>query len=175
MGGVGRRGDQRGSSTARIGKCTRDRYTRPVPETDLSPAPTIAARVRRASLRVVPVLLVAGGIAWWSRSNAIRCERLFERWAGEFERSLLASEPRLPASAQVAAPLLEEPLASALAAGVAAGSPARIEPSEDAGFARVVWRDRAEVSRWIELRCDGAAVVVSGVGLEPPVEGAGDP
>lgn len=146
-----------------------------MPEQEPSAAPSIASRIRRASLRVVPVLLVAGGIAWWSRSNAARCESLFEGWAAEFERSLLAGEPRLPASAGLAAPLLAEPLAAALAAGVAPeASSARIEPVEQAGFARIVWRDRADGLRWIELRCDGTTVVVSGVGFEPPPEGASD-
>jgi hypothetical protein len=138
-----------------------------VPEEVHSAAPTIASRIRRASLRVVPVLLVAGGIAWWSHANAIRCERLFERWAAEFERSLAAGDLRLPSSS-LADPVLEGPVAAALAAGADTRmSPVRIEPTEQSGFARVAWRDRADVARWIELRCDGTAVVVSGVGLEP--------
>jgi hypothetical protein len=138
-----------------------------VPEEVHSAAPTIASRIRRASLRVVPVLLVAGGIAWWSHANAIRCERLFERWAAEFERSLAAGDLRLPSSS-LADPVLAGPVDAALAAGAATRmSPVRIEPTEQSGFARVAWRDRADVARWIELRCDGTAVVVSGVGLEP--------
>jgi hypothetical protein len=139
-----------------------------VPEQVPSAAPSIASRIRRASLRVVPVLLVAGGIAWWSRSNAIRCESLFAGWAGEFERSLAAGDLRLPPSSPLADPLLAGPVEAALAAGAANGPvSARIEATERSGFARITWQDRMGLSRWIELRCDGTAVVVSGVGLEP--------
>ncbi|MGA1044372.1 MAG: hypothetical protein ACO3ZY_04110 [Phycisphaerales bacterium] len=140
-------------------------------------APTIASRIRRAALRVVPVLLVAGGIAWWSHANAIRCERLFEGWAAEFERSLAAGDLRLPPSSPLADPVLAGPVDAALAAGAAARpASARIELTDRSGFARVSWPGRAEVARWIELRCDGATVVVSGVGVEPAAsEGAEEP
>jgi hypothetical protein len=137
-----------------------------VPEEVPSAAPTIASRIRRAALRVVPVLLVAGGIAWWSHANAIRCERLFEGWAAEFERSLAAGDLRLPPSSSLADPVLAGPVDAALASGVADRTASvRIEPTERSGFARVSWHDRAGVARWIELRCDGTAVAVSGVGL----------
>jgi hypothetical protein len=148
-----------------------------VPEEVPFAAPTIASRIRRAALRVVPVLLVAGGIAWWSHANAIRCERLFEGWAAEFERSLAAGDLRLPPSSSLADPVLAGPVDAALAAGAADRTASvRIDPTEQPGFARVAWRDRAEVARWIELRCDGATVVVSGVGVEPAAsEGAEEP
>jgi hypothetical protein len=137
-----------------------------VPEEVPSAAPTIASRIRRAALRVVPVLLVAGGIAWWSHANAIRCERLLERWAAEFERSLAGGDLRLPPSSSLADPVLAGPVDAALAAGAADRTASvRIEPTERSGFARVAWHDRAGVTRWIELRCDGTAVAVSGVGL----------
>ena len=135
--------------------------------------PTIAARIRRAALRVVPVLLVAGGIAWWSHARSIRCESHFAAWIAAFDRSLREGEPRLPSPANLADPLLTAPIESALAAGVAADhaeSAATIEPGESTGFARARWRDRDGVSRWIELRCDGASIEVSGVGFEPTGE-----
>lgn len=126
-------------------------------------------------MRVVPVLLVAGGIAWWSQAQSARCERHFAAWVEAFERSLRSGAPRLPEPAALADPLLESPIAEALAAGAADGAvgaeggPAAVEILDGGatGFIRVRWRDRDGVARWIELRCDGASVAVSGVGLEP--------
>lgn len=118
-------------------------------------------------MRVLPVLLVAGGIAWWSQASEARCGRLFAGWAADFDRSLRDGAPRLPAPGALADPLLQSPVAAALAAG---GSGAAVEPVEAPGFARVRWRDREGVSRWIELRCGGSSVEVSGVGFEPDGE-----
>ena len=138
-----------------------------------SGSPTIAARIRRAAVRVLPVLLVAGGIAWWSQAQSARCDRLFDAWRSEFDRSLRDGEPQLPAPANLADPLLAAPIASAFTAGVAAAgveAASAIEPGESTGFARVRWNDRDGAARWIELRCDGASVTVSGIGFEPAGE-----
>lgn len=145
-----------------------------------SGSPTIAVRIRRAAMRVVPVLLVAGGISWWSHAQTTRCDRLFAAWVESFSGSLRDGEPRLPAPRALADPLLEAPIAAALAAGAAEGAPDRsaaatIEPGDATGFARVRWQDRAGKARWIELRCDGSSIEVCGVGFEPSGEESSEP
>ena len=131
-------------------------------------------------MRVVPVLLVAGGIAWWSHAQTVRCDRLFAAWVESFSGSLRDGEPRLPAPRALADPLLEAPIAAALAAGAADGAQGRsaaatIEPGDATGFARIRWQDRAGTARWLELRCDGSSIEVSGVGFEPSGEESREP
>jgi hypothetical protein len=129
--------------------------------------PSPLQRVRRAALRVLPVLLVAGGIWWWFRAVERQCEPLIAAWADAFEASIRAGEPRLPAPGRLADELLRERVERALAVPVDPAATVRVEASSDSGGATASWIDRHGARRHLELRCDGTSVVVRGVGIAP--------
>lgn len=137
-----------------------------MPDREDAAPPPLAARVRAASLRVLPVLLVAGGIALWFGSIGRACEPQFAAWAAAFEESIRSGSPRLPHPGRLADDLLRAPVEAALAVPVDPASAVRVEASPESGEAVASWIDRDGGRRYLELRCDGGSVEVRGVGVE---------